>query len=262
MTVPCGNVTIYAIANVPKFFFEDITNQDLLDNTYIGFYRIGETTYFPMKAITRTRLSGGKTLALILERYMSRFYFKSIRNNLTGNLKGKSMRLKHVYLTNLQGGFYINQPINSYEWYSMAGRPDTSPKDKDSRIASSNQCLTWYTYIRYGASIQNGDILSLTALASNTFYAFPNYATEDQNGWSESFTERYTRMVFVIEIDGTDYYYPINLTNMQPNTTYDVNVVITRLGSLDPDTFDFVEMNDVTVDFGGLDDGFDIEIEM
>jgi len=68
-------------------------------------------------------------------------------------------------------------------------------------------------------------------------------------------------MVLVAEIKGVEYFYPVNLVNMSPNYSYDVVYVISRLGSDDPDTFDFVDVADKTIDFGDMENEVEVEIE-
>ena len=60
---------------------------------------------------------------------------------------------------------------------------------------------------------------------------------------------------------GTEYYYPVNLVNLTANFSHDIVYVITRLGSDDPDTFDFVEIQDNTIDFEEMENEGEIEIE-
>ena len=262
MTLPYGTVTIYAVANIQTSVFKNIKNTYDLYNTLVPHYLINSSFQTPMMGkVTLDLKSKSQSAGIILSSYMTRLYIKSIKNSLTGRYEGKSMLFKYAYLTNLQGGFYIDNQINCPIWYSQFGRPDSN-KSMNARITSIASLRTWQTFTQYNKEIAHGKRITLPPLASSFLYAFPNYTKFDQTGWSEVFTERYTRLVAVIEIDGIDYYYPINLVNMQPGMSHDVYIKITKLGSLDPDTFDFVEMNDVIIDFGGLDDGFDIEIEM
>ena len=92
-------------------------------------------------------------------------------------------------------------------------------------------------------------------------YFFPNPATSDVNGWSSSFSQRYTRIVTAIEIDGETYYYPVNIVGTLRNHAYTLYLTITHLGSKDPDTFQFVEVQDVTITVGGFDE-FDDDFEI
>lgn len=67
-----------------------------------------------------------------------------------------------------------------------------------------------------------------------SFYCYPNPAEK------ESTSEAMTRLVIEGEIDGTTYYYPINIFRdghtMESNTDYVFDITIKSLGNLDPDT--------------------------
>ena len=262
VTVPYGEMTLYVLANIDPSNFATVKNRLQFDNCQIKVYNGSPMNFVPMMGKeTFTLNQSSKTIVITLERYISRLNITKIFNRLTGQLTGKDMLVKYAYLTNVQGGFVIGFRANSSHWVSKFGRPDKGNVTKDSRITSSDQLLSSGNTFRNISKtvVHNGDLNFTKPLF---MYAFPNYTQSDVTGWSDKFTERFTRLVLVVEIDGLDYYYPVNLTNMRCNTAYDVSFVITKLGSDDPDTFDFVEMQDATIDFGGMDEGWDIEIEL
>ena len=61
------------------------------------------------------------------------------------------------------------------------------------------------------------------------FYCYENNRTEenDQN--------RFTRLVIEADLNGTTYYYPIAIKELERNCCYSIDVKIQRPGSLDPD---------------------------
>ena len=278
LVLPYGEVTVHAYVNVTPDLFDHVTHISQLDYLEYSYYdsRYYVLDCFPMSGKCEFTMDGtvSEVKQITVERYHSRLCVTSIANRLdlsdsgTGNgliVLGTPMYLKGVFLTNLQGSVYLENESNTGLWYSKFGRPDRNPTN-ESRITDAQDLNTGkHSYEGFDGILANNNSLNLSSNPIK-LYAFPNHTEYDDFGWSEVFTERQTRIVLAAEIKGVVYYYPVNLVNMQRNTTYDVNFVITRLGSLDPDTFIFVDEgdldndHDVTIDFGGFDDGGDITI--
>jgi hypothetical protein len=81
---------------------------------------------------------------------------------------------------------------------------------------------------------------------------------------AESDESKFTRLVIQADLNGTTYYYPININRVgfgysesndhmgiKRNTSYSVEVTITRPGSLDPDST--LEFGTLTADITVLD---------
>ena len=261
-SVPYGNLTVYAVANMDAESFRNTVSLKDFKETVILHYLSAFKEYIPMKATADFVLdSSVKSVSLSLERLMSRLQLVRVRNRLVGLLEGEDIRLKRAYLTNIQGGFYVDMKANATVWYSKFGRYDFLPSET-SYITSADDLITGFHSFRDidDVSVIPGMDASLGDLES--FYAFPNHTPNDETGWqSGRFTERYTRMVLVAEIKGTEYYYPVNLLNMVSNHSYDVVYTISRLGSDDPDTFTSVAMQENEIDFEEIEDGGEIEIK-
>lgn len=260
--VPYGNMTVYVVANIDESALDSVISMEDFKNMPVYHYLLSFKEYFPMKAKAEFVLNADvKSVSLSLERYMSRFRLVKVANRLEGALEGEDIILKYVYLTNLQGAFYLDAFRNTSVWYSKYGRSDFMPTET-SYIVSDSQLITGdHTFREMGNFCLNPGLdVEFTSL--NPMYALPNHSSEDRTGWQEGqFVERFTRMVLVAEIKGTEYYYPVNLVNMSPNFSYDVSYLISRLGSDDPDTFDFVDIEDKTIDFSEMDNEEEVEIE-
>lgn len=260
--VPYGNLTIYVMANIDDSVLKNVTDISTFKATMVPHYASFMKKSFPMMAKAEFVLtSGEKSVSLTLKRYMSRFRLIKVVNRLNGLMAGEDMILKRAYLTNLQGGFYIDVLRNVPIWYSKCGRVDFLPTDK-SYVSAENQVVTGYHSFRDldNANVAHGTESWLPEL--EPFYALRNYSSVDRTGWQNGrYSERFTRMVLVAEIKGVEYFYPVNLVNMSPNYSYDVVYVISRLGSDDPDTFDFVDVADKTIDFGDMENEVEVEIE-
>lgn len=259
-SLPFGTYTACVFANVPELP-ASVSSLSSIDALYIDYYSsdMFSERLHPMYARVSLKLSEPQlSKTILIRRYESRFNVTSIENRLANS----SIKLQHVYLTNIQGGFYYTATKNTSYWYSKFGRPDVNASES-ARITSASYITTKeFSYKSLlSTTLANGGVYTPTSRI--LLYAFPNYSTADRNGWTTTFTERQTRIVLAVQIDGNYYYYPVNLLNMSSNTSYDVKFVITRLGSQDPDTFEWTtdDEKDVTIDFGDLEDGDDIIIE-
>lgn len=144
----------------------------------------------------------------------------------------KEFKLVAIYLTN------VNPEVNI----------QNVQQSNDARAtADPSQWLNQRGY----ASSSSDDLLyedfSSISLANGTthavdcyFYPFPNSTTTDNTSMDGAFTARYTRLVIETILDGTTYYYPINIigddSKLQANTHYTIgNVSITGPGALTPE---------------------------
>lgn len=255
-----GDYTCCAFVNLPALP-SSVAALSSLDALYLDYFSSSSFSQrlHPMcGSLSFSVRDGRQDLTVTVSRYASRYCLKSVESRFSS----ADIKLEHVYLTNVQGGFYYTVGKNTGFWYSRFGRPDLNMTQAD-RITSVNDVKTKeFTYKSLGGvSLSEGRIY--TPSTNVLLYAFPNYSSQDMNGWASNFTERQTRMVLAADISGEKYYYPVNLVNMHGNTTHDVKFIITRLGSPDPDTFDWVtdDEKDVTIDLGGFENGDDIIIE-
>lgn len=262
--LPVGNIKVCVVANVNQGQFQNVKTYDQLRSIKIHHFTSPLKNRIPFYGETTVILEEDNEATgwVELERRMSRLNVCSIRNYLSGQLKGKTIQVTSIFLANIQGGFTIGEQ-NTEFWYNKFGRNDTNPAhigDFDTMVPDGTSI--WPFSLTTGnISIPHGMLWS-TRNGSCLLYCFPNYTEVDENGWDSVFTPRYTRLVLETVIDNVTYYYPVNLVGLRHNRSYDVRFIITRPGSSDPDTFDLVEFEDVFVDFGGIDGDFDIDIEM
>lgn len=254
--VSSGTKTVYAFVNVDPSKFSYVTNESDLYYTLVDLkdnrlsINKGLTMY---GSSTVTILPGGKTVlsTITVSRHVARIVLGRVTNALSGVLAGKDIGVDCVFLTNLYAYSSITgRSYNSLSWYARCGRAK-GYGDKDSMIWDSSDTEAGYLtyqdiweYIGEGESIEPGCAM----------YFFPNNTTSDQCGWRVPFTSRYTRIVVAADIDEETYYYPVSITGAQANKAYTLDLTITRLGSKDPDTFEFCEVQDVVINIGGFDE--------
>lgn len=203
---------------------------------------------------------------IVAERMMSRVHLASISNNLVLGSSRKEIYPLRAYLTNVPARCSFKGDVSqeSSSWLSKYGRVDGGSSG-DLLIDDGNflyPSLHFYYVDADRVPVSYGGRFLPASDFDALFYTFPNPTAVDVNGFSEGeWIPRYTRLVVVVGIDGKDYFYPVNLVGLRRNVSYNVNLNITRLGSLDPDTFEFVNSDDVTIDFGGIEEGGDVSID-
>lgn len=251
-TLTTGTKTIYALVNMPASRFSSCKTLSELESK-CAFLSDIDDYGMPMsgkKTVTIT--TGANTVTINVERLLSRITIEDIYNELSNSLEGEDIELGQIYLTNLIGSNTIaGGTPSSYQWYNFAGRRDdaTGPEDI---IEYVYDCafLYWNLYEEF-CIVSWGD----SDCPSTPLYFFPNNTTTtDRNGWSTTKTARFTRLVVEAFIRGERYFYPINLNGAKRNTAYDLYLTITHPGSLDPDTFDWAEIQDVVINIGGFDE--------
>ena len=102
----------------------------------------------------------------------------------------------------------------------------------------------WYNKMGYNAENDNTliyddmDDFEVTDetpyITRNTFYCYANHTLTDS--FASTWTARCTRLVVEAMLGETKYYYPVTIPKVNANKKYEVNLKITRPGSLTPDT--------------------------
>lgn len=131
--------------------------------------------------------------------------------------------------------------INGYGTWNLAGSGSpTASINAAGRNATSGEVITAasgadYPDHTFWAVPSDAKVIShstATKTYNHNFYSFPNAAEIDvvQAGVGGG----KMRLVVAASVGGTLYYYPVTLTNVERNKSYDVKLTISGLGSEDP----------------------------
>lgn len=175
--------------------------------------------------------------SILVSRLASRVVLAKIENQCPVGYGG--IKIKSVFLTNVVGNQQIDGNATPKIWYNPYGRNDST--NSDHLIGQNN-------YSGGCPALTFKDLSSASAIANaeestspHFFYSFANSSTNVPvlgNG-APTIPEAgaMSKLVIYATVNGTDCYYPINLTNkLARNTSYTVGVTITGPGSTDPDT--------------------------
>ncbi len=206
----------------------------LQDNSPGSFLLYGSQGFTPQET------APGETPALLpvtVQRLVSRVDVRKVSVDFSGasELTGKPFTLKHIFLTNVYrtsrfGSDCIPSELSAARsaWYNTMGwhRGETADASLDALLADRD----------IDRSIPDGGACSDV----HTYYCFPNPVPSAQDTrTTDAWSVRCTRVVIAGEIDGTLYYYPIQVPDMRRNVIYSAdNVLIRSRGSLDPESMD------------------------
>ncbi|MBO8483252.1 MAG: FimB/Mfa2 family fimbrial subunit [Bacteroidetes bacterium] len=246
-----GTKTIVALANAP-----DINNaltkaaldariSNLKDNAPGAFVMYGSAS----KDVS----AASGTVSIPVTRMVARVSIQKITNKLElPQYNGTSIQIKRIYLVNAAGDMKYGDTRygadasqgNAYTptvWYN-AGKCD---KDGDLPSLLNSKDLT--------AAVASS---SAPYSVAHYFYCYPNPATAGKAG-----SARCTRLVVEASINGKLCYYPISISDIKNNHTYNISeLVITRIGSENPDTPVSYSQATFTVTVNSWEEGSDTSV--
>jgi len=250
-TISTGTKTIWALVNINPTRFYSCTRLSQFESCETNFHDMSRDAFSMSGKVTKTITSGSNSLSVPVERYVARIFVEEIVNNLEGNLEGEDIEIRNIYVTNVVGNCLINGSFPSSPiWFNKFGRSDWAEGPDDYINCVDDSELEYLTVSEEGYYLFWEDVYEACA----PLYFFPNNATSDVNGWSSTFTKRYTRIVVEAYIRDELYFYPVNIIGAQRNHSYSLILNITRPGSKDPDTFVWSEIQDVSITIGGFDE--------
>lgn len=154
----------------------------------------------------------GLSILPALSRQVARVRICRITNAMPAAL-GR-LEIESVYLSNVVAS--CNLAGEGSGWLNPMGRLSDAPGP---------------TYCAVNRELMHGSSLELgTAL-----YCYPNPTVDDVCGYAPQMTPRCTRLVVAARIGAQLRYYPVTISCPEANTSYDISITITNLGSNDPD---------------------------
>lgn len=172
--------------------------------------------------------------AVKVSRYVSKIYIAQIKNNLPPQFG--TITLNYAFLANLPAKVSIGGAVKSGTsdiWYNKYGRKSENPLvsghiiDGSTYLADAPK-LSFKSYS--DTTVALGDSIT----AKKTFYCLPNTQSNGSTSFSTTFQPCCTKAIIAATINGTKYYYAIDMGVLDRNHVYAVYLTISGLGSDDP----------------------------
>lgn len=215
LTCKTGPKKVVSLVNAPEM--TDVTTYSALcsassfldDNTIDSMVMSGETEV-NLTATSSVTIPVSRLAAkVVLRQVMNNFKFKSDQD--------AEFLVTHVYLLNVGAERGYLSAATPKQWYNMM-ELDTFDSPA-------------FTYEQLSSPVKLP--YSSTWTADKYFYCYPNPTETDSS--DETWSARRTRLVLEATLDGEVMYYPVTLPVIEPNSSYEVTVKITRRGSPSPD---------------------------
>lgn len=218
-TVECsvGRKTVVAVANAP--LLTGVYTLDGLGQTVVQLSQNSPDMLTMYGEVETEITEAGGSVSVPVSRLVARISIGKITNRFESDyIKTQRVELDEIYLINVVGETCFRPGHVTSVWYNKGSYTSESQLPE----------LLWSGDI--GAYRIDYDQSYETP---HYFYCFPNQALEE----TETEENPCTRLVVRISVEGNRYYYPISIENIERNHTYHISeLIITRLGSSDPDS--------------------------
>ncbi len=202
---------------------------------------------FTMIGNAEVTLQSATDVTIPISRLVARVLLSGISTNFAGTpYEGEELSNVKVYLINANG-----------EKRYIDGADDATPVIFNSKSAVADDIASFgMANCIYDEITQ--PVTDAGYTTEHYFYCYENMAEEENDDVS------FTRLVVQADLCGTTYYYPVNINRegfghtgesdhagVRSNTSYSLNITITRPGSLEPD--DILEYGALSVDLNVAD---------
>ena len=215
LTCKAGPKKVVSLVNAPEV--TDVTTYSELctassfldDNTIDSMVMSGET---------EVNLTATSSVTIPVSRIAAKVVLRQVVNNFKFKAdQDAEFLVTHVYLINVGAERGFLSDASPKQWYNMT--------ELDTYDAPT------FTYEELSSPVKLP--YSSTWTADKYFYCYPNPTETDSS--DETWSARRTRLVLEATLGGEVMYYPVTLPVIEPNSSYEVTVKITRRGSPSPD---------------------------
>ena len=215
LTCKAGLKKIVCLVNAPEV--TDATTYSELCSTS-SFLTDNSIDSMVMSGETEVNLTATSSVTIPVSRLAAKVVLRQVMNNFKFNTdQDAEFLVTHVYLLNVgaERGFLS----------------DASPKEWYNKMELDMAEAPAFTYEQLSSPVKLP--YSSTWTADKYFYCYPNPTETDSS--DETWSARRTRLVLEATLNGEVMYYPVTLPVIEPNSSYEVTVRITRRGSPSPD---------------------------
>ncbi len=224
-----GSKIIYAVANSHKENWTGINTLAQFKGVLSSLQQENLKS-FTMVGSTTSVLQAATSVNIDISRLVARIHLAGIKTAFAGTpYEGCTLKNVKAYLINAMGDIH-------YADGSSSAKPLILNANK---LVTENVAACAMSGMLYDELPQ--EVGESGYSTSHYFYCYENMLQ------SESYDNKFTKLVIQADLNGTTYYYPININRegfgynssnghagIKRNTSYSVEVTITRPGSLEP----------------------------
>lgn len=260
VTLKTGVKTIWAVANISAGIRNMLNACTAMPDFCAAPWDMGHespTNLVMVASETKTLTEGGATTTMSLGRKVSRVQLYSVKNSLPASYGALNVRC--AFLCDCFGCTSVAGTPGASYWRNISG----------SKLAGSEG--NYYDLAGNVMGYNNGPAESgvftfkdldesVSVGATKTwnpgvyFYTYPNARTTRNNGFPFSYTATATTLMVVANIAGTDYYYPVPMTDgLVENAQYAVALTISGFGNKAENAYDPITKGALTATIGIAD---------
>ena len=224
-----GSKVIYAVANSHKDNWTGV-NTLAQFKSVLASLQAENLKSFTMVGSTVSQLQAATSVNIDVSRLVARVHLAGIKTAFAGTpYEGSTLKNVKAYLINVIGDA-------SYAEGAWSAKPFVLNANK---YVPENAAGCAMTGMLYDEILQ--DVGDAGYTTPHYFYCYENMLQ------TESYDNKYTRLVIQADLNGTTYYYPISINRegfgynssnghigIKRNTSYSLEVTISRPGSLEP----------------------------
>lgn len=225
-----GNKTIYVVANHKETSWTGVVREENFLNLVVSLQK-EYLPYLTMAGKVTVNVQNDQVVNVLLKRLVAKVVVNGIKTDFAGTpYEGMKLRYVKLYLTNISGAkTYMGENPSTKVILNSKGY---SPEDYSGCVMTA--------LFAEGVPGLVGDDGYTTA---HHFYCYENLMD------TETDTDKFTRLVLEAELDGTVYYYPVDINQpgygwdssighkgVKRNTCYTYTFTITGPGSDDPES--------------------------
>lgn len=240
--VKVGKKTVAAVANFPYARIASIKTLNDLKTVAVDLgdnSRTATAGKFVMYGETEVTVTSGAaaTPSITLNRLVARVILHEFENKLPaiyGSVTVKSVVLANVVSNQNIGG---TAPAAADKWINKLCCNGSTCSA--ATVIGNGSVTAQVPEMTFRAS-NAACALNATAQPDASVYGFKNMSSTAPNKLSEGFNEGGAKSMFyvIVTIDGTDYWYPVELSGLEANYDYSVKLTVIGLGNR-PDDAEF-----------------------
>lgn len=243
--IPVGVIEVWALVN-----FKDIT-KEISTLSELNQYQVlladnsldeGKGFLMYDASVVEVTANAENKIQFVAKRYASRIALASVTNSIP---EGYDVKLERAFIANAVSKTVVDFSTDNYVFANPQGRVGETPLEESHIIdgVSYESDIPDLLYKDFPAmTFAKGT--SFTPTKPYCFYVLPNGGGKEMAGFDVESGVEFdlsealypTTIVLVAALNGTEYYYPIPINNIEYNKSYTVYVTLLGPGSQDPNS--------------------------